>query len=482
MKYLFNIAIISIFICLAASDGYAFELDRVRVNIYDYTPDNDDQSVINAGLVTSDNNIVLAGGESLKSNGFMADIFVVKLTFDGDTLWTRRLGAPLTHEGATDIIETSDGNLVVLCFVQFDGNFGRLRLYKLSPDGALLWEKTYLAETEYSISQGLTETPDHGLIITGESDYDMFLFKTNADGDSLWMATFGGAYNDQGGAVAATSDGGAILLGTVATAAVRHDSLVVMRVDASGTVNWRHAYPFNGGSGFWGRLCLFENADGDFVGAASSANDNLGYVYKWNAAGTELWSTVLHPAETAMIHCASAAKNDAVYFAGAGTDGAMFGKVDDAGDSLLLSFPDDNDFIAVNFIYQDVYGDVYAAGRCRDGDFYLMKLRENYTTSVDDGAAAVPASSLLSQNYPNPFNPSTVINYRVPGESYVTLKIYNSLGRTVATLVDGFRAEGDYTARWDGLDSRGERAASGAYLYRLTVGEYEHSRKMLLLR
>jgi hypothetical protein len=79
----------------------------------------------------------------------------------------------------------------------------------------------------------------------------------------------------------------------------------------------------------------------------------------------------------------------------------------------------------------------------------------------------VPAAFILDQNYPNPFNPSTTIRYRVTTNDVVKLKVFNSVGQVVATLVDEQKAPGTYTATWDASS-----AASGTYFYRLEVGNF----------
>ena len=88
-----------------------------------------------------------------------------------------------------------------------------------------------------------------------------------------------------------------------------------------------------------------------------------------------------------------------------------------------------------------------------------------------------PAAFALDQNYPNPFNPSTTIAYAVPADSRVTLKIYNSIGQEVATLVDGFVPAGRYATTWD---ARG--LASGMYIYRLQSEGTVITQKMTLLK
>ena len=95
----------------------------------------------------------------------------------------------------------------------------------------------------------------------------------------------------------------------------------------------------------------------------------------------------------------------------------------------------------------------------------------NYT-----GLAPVKEYS-LSQNYPNPFNPVTTINYQIPKDGFVSLKVYDILGKEIVTLVNSDKVQGRYTVEFDG-----SRFASGMYIYRLQSGDFVETRKMMLLK
>ncbi len=95
----------------------------------------------------------------------------------------------------------------------------------------------------------------------------------------------------------------------------------------------------------------------------------------------------------------------------------------------------------------------------------------------------------LEQNYPNPFNPSTDIRFAVYGSRFMvhrplptTLTIYNVLGKKVRTLVDEERMPGDYQVNWDGKNEMNEEVAGGVYFCRLKVGDFEQTKKMILMR
>lgn len=98
------------------------------------------------------------------------------------------------------------------------------------------------------------------------------------------------------------------------------------------------------------------------------------------------------------------------------------------------------------------------------------------------GGGEVPGIHILSQNYPNPFNPTTTIQYTVTAPGQVTVKIYNSLGQEINTLVDEYKFAGEYSATWDGKDGTGSIVASGTYFYQMKVGDFVSTKKSIMLK
>ncbi len=100
-----------------------------------------------------------------------------------------------------------------------------------------------------------------------------------------------------------------------------------------------------------------------------------------------------------------------------------------------------------------------------------------YFSLNSDVIIATPKNFFLGQNYPNPFNPSTVINYNIPQDSYVKIKLYDNTGREVLTLLSEFISAGYYTINFNASD-----LASGIYFYNINAGEYTATKKMMLVR
>jgi flagellar hook assembly protein FlgD len=83
----------------------------------------------------------------------------------------------------------------------------------------------------------------------------------------------------------------------------------------------------------------------------------------------------------------------------------------------------------------------------------------------------------LEQNYPNPFNPKTTIKYEIPKSGFVTLQVYDVLGRLVKTLINEKQNAGTYEVEFDGTN-----LASGVYFYKLTADDFKAVKKMILLK
>ncbi|MCM2339459.1 MAG: T9SS type A sorting domain-containing protein [Burkholderiales bacterium] len=98
------------------------------------------------------------------------------------------------------------------------------------------------------------------------------------------------------------------------------------------------------------------------------------------------------------------------------------------------------------------------------------------TTAVEE-ETATPTDFKLEQNYPNPFNPSTTINYSLPTAGFVTLKVYDIIGREIAELVKEEKAAGLYQAKFDATG-----LASGMYIYKISTGSFTQSKKMILTK
>ena len=102
-------------------------------------------------------------------------------------------------------------------------------------------------------------------------------------------------------------------------------------------------------------------------------------------------------------------------------------------------------------------------------------------TGVDEPEIVVPTRFWLDQNHPNPFNPVTTLQFAVPTQARVVMKVYDVAGRAVRTLDPGELPAGDHVVTWDGADDSGGRVSAGVYFVRLRSATTERTRKVTFL-
>jgi hypothetical protein len=143
-----------------------------------------------------------------------------------------------------------------------------------------------------------------------------------------------------------------------------------------------------------------------------------------------------------------------------------------------LATVDANNFLAFSFFdYQDGATGPYTDTTLTT-NFWIAAVPFNTTppNGVKDNSKTVYSFN-LAQNYPNPFNPTTKISYTIPERNNVSLKIYDMLGREVATLVNTTKEAGNYEVNFNASN-----LASGLYIYKLTAGNFVSTKKMMLLK
>lgn len=162
---------------------------------------------------------------------------------------------------------------------------------------------------------------------------------------------------------------------------------------------------------------------------------------------------------------------------------------DGSGGLRVILITDPSELMEVGY-YQSGYAqevayyEPYVYVAMGEGLFIL----EYFDPTLIDGKGgediSPPNTFVLSQNFPNPFNPSTTIDYSVPvGKPLqIKLEIFDLRGRFIRNLVDEVKHSGHCSVHWDGKDEKGREVCSGTYLYRIIVGEFTSTKKMLILR
>lgn len=213
--------------------------------------------------------------------------------------------------------------------------------------------------------------------------------------------------------------------------------------------------------------------------------DNIAYTLHFYAAEHKQW---LRTKATTALN-----KNVALFVSEFGTTKASgTGTIDSAETNIWMQFMTDNKLSWCNWSIADkdetsaaLKPGASANGGWLDSDISISgllirrKLREAYessTTSVET-INETPLNYELRQNYPNPFNPVTTIKYEVPSNGIIALRIFDILGREVATLVNEQKQLGKYDVQWNASNN-----SSGLYFYRIQAGKFVETKKMILLK
>ncbi|MBN1349109.1 VCBS repeat-containing protein [candidate division KSB1 bacterium] len=156
------------------------------------------------------------------------------------------------------------------------------------------------------------------------------------------------------------------------------------------------------------------------------------------------------------------------------TDGVVRLGSNNYWDSAVGDFNSDGkpDVFAVGFIW--------GTGNAAPVDIWLNTTE--FPSGVKTGFNSLPEDFQLLQNFPNPFNPTTVIGYQLPEYGNVKLKVHDTLGRDIKTLVDSFQSPGEYSFSWNGHDDSGNQVSSGMYFYSFVIDDMQFHKKMMLVR
>lgn len=267
------------------------------------------------GQTTSSN----SAGTDTESQGTEtgdADIWLIKTDSDGEEIWSQRFGGE-EEEESRSVCQTSDNGYIIvghittreefISEVSVNGTVEDITLEIIQPGGAAIWliktdvngneiwNKTFSGNS-YDYSSEVRQTAGGGYIIVGRtSSYgagkrDVWLIKTDANGNEIWNKTFGGSANDTGQSVSQTTDSGYIITGYTTSYGVGEEDLWLIKTDHDGNLIWSKT--FGGADDDFG-TSVCQTASGGYIvaGYTKSFSDRLSDVWliKTDADGNMTW-------------------------------------------------------------------------------------------------------------------------------------------------------------------------------------------------
>jgi hypothetical protein len=454
---------------------------------YGSTSDDVGYSVVQ----TTDGGYIVAGYTNV-SGGGGDQVYLIKTDSLGDTTWTKTHGGPY-YDVANSIAQTTDGGYIVVGTTEsFGAGYKDIYLIKTNPNGDTTWTKTF-GGSDNDYGNSVAQTTDGGYIITGSKEGDVYLVKTDGTGNLLWEKTFGGVYSDYGLSVVQTSDVGYIIAGWTMPYGMGSSNVYLIKTDSIGDTLWTKTY---GDSTNSIGNSVSQTMDGGYIitGYVVPFYFPDVYLIKTDAVGDTLWTK----------RFGSINGWDEGYSVVQTTDGgySIAGfkeltytnrdvyliKTDAMGDSLWTKIFGGADFDEGYSIDQTSDSGYVIAGMTSSygagsQDVYLIKTDALGNTEIEEETNSRHLTkNIRLKAHPNPFRESVEIQvwnvsaYRCVGVS--ELQIYDISGRRVREIsLLPFTFSLGVT--WDGADDDGVMVTPGVYFLKLKVGTHTETTKLI---
>lgn len=466
-------------------------------NVYDYS---------HAIAVDGSGNVYVTGASV--GNGTSSDYATIKYNSSGIQQWVQRYNGPgNSDDGAISISVDESGNV----YVAGSSNSTETILksdfvtIKYNSEGDSVWVQRFKGQGDFD-SQAFSMTVDNSgnVYVTGSSggngtDNDYATIKYNSSGVQQWVQIFSGTGNSNDGAISVAVDGtgNVYLTGWSRENGVNFDYSTI-KYNAAGILQWEQKYNGPANLDDFAKSVSVDASGNVYVTGSSKVTNSISNyaTIKYNSDGSEQWVQRYSgpsnlnslPTAFAVDHLGNVYVTGLSRVTGEGNDYATI-KYNSDGDSVWVrtyngtgNSSDEASSIAV-----DASGNVYVTGWSTGTGTVnavdIATIKYSQTTGISQISTVIPDKFSLSQNYPNPFNPTTNFEFAISNSGFVSLKIYNMLGKEVATVVNSEMNPGTYKYEFDASN-----LASGVYLYKLTsgspreAGSFTETKQMILVK
>ncbi len=430
------------------------------------------------------------------STAILGDIVLVKTEPDGDMVWMKTYGGP-GEDGSRDVLQTPDSGFVIAGYTNSfsPGNYD-LYLIKTDANGDTVWTKTYGDSRHDEVGFSVRAAADSGYFVAGDiglvgtDDSEVYLLRVAENGDYMWSKTYSSGLRSSARELAIVRDGGCIIAGSTFNP---YADVYLIRTNSNGDTLWTRNY--GGAGGDYGASVIAVGGGSYFMVAGQSETVLVpgydAYLLKVNSDGDSLWSRMYGGGAHESAGSVRAMTDGGYLLTGstesygAGLSDFYVIRTDVDGDTLWTATygGSGNDWGQEGL--QTADGSYIMAGVT--GSFGQPNLNL-YLVKAGPDPAGVPRgdgsadTALGLRVMPNPSRAAVTMRYMLPAAGTVRAAVYDLLGREVIVLKGGPESAGSREVAWDGLDSRGERVSPGIYFVRFTAGDAAVARKVVMIR
>ncbi len=448
-----NLRCLFLILFLFASQVFTQTYDTIWTKTYGGPYDENGYTVHQ----TADDGYIISGYTKSTGAG-ESDAWLLKTDSNGDTLWTKVFGGE-TWDWGEDVLQTKDGGylLIVRCYSFGAGNYDAW-IIRTDAQGDTLWTKFWGEELGEWLTN-VQQTNDGGYIFTGRTmsfsakGEDAWTVRSDSSGEIIWMKTYGGELTDNASYIQQTDDNGFIIIGRTYPYIDGKSDIWLVKTNSSGDTLWTRAY---GGTETDYGISVRQTNDGGYilVGNTSSygAGDGDIWLIKTDNLGDTLWTKTFGGIDQDRVF-SLIQMSDGKYLIGGYTNSFGAG----SSDGWLIMTDEDGDIWwsqtfggqhndMIMDCMETLDGELvfcgYTSMQEENADLWLQKISLDPAVSVPD--RMIHASFRLYQNYPNPFNSQTTVSYEIPKDNHIQLSLFNVLGEKIKELEDSYKQAGSY--------------------------------------